>query len=180
MFYQHTCWICSDGGWLDNPSCSNFLELKRLKSYLDTVSQSLIQLYFLVYLIQHLCGYASNTFCSGSLWSVTWNHVGFCVFCDNWAVQPHVQYFSLNCESNSDDSSLSLSAQCVSPRWWLLWSCHICYTGHCSGMSHNVSALPSTSLIPKWSCFSAFVPMAGVWKLWFDTGSFVRVLCKMF
>lgn len=126
----------------------------------------------------HLCGYASDTFCSGSLQSVTWNRVAFSGFCDHWAVQSYIQYFSLNHESNSDNFSLLLPAQCLSPRWWFLWSCHICYTGHCSGTSYDIVALLSTSLDSKWLCLSAFVPVAGVWELWFDTDRFVGCFGK--
>lgn len=108
----------------------------------------------------------------------TWNCVDFSGFCDHGAVQSCVWYLSLNCESCSDNFSLSLPAQCLSPRWWLLWSCHICYSGYCSGTSHYVAALLSTLLDSKWLCFSAFVPVAGVWELWFDTGSFIGCFGK--
>lgn len=86
--------------------------------------------------------------------------------------------FSLHCENNSDNLSLFLPAQCLSPRWWLLWSCHICYPGHCSGTSHSVAALLSTLLDSRWLYFSTFVPVAGVRELWFDTGSVVGCFAK--
>lgn len=108
----------------------------------------------------------------------TWNHVDFSGFSGHWAVQSYVQYLSLNCQSNSDNFSLSLPAQCLSPRWWLLWSCHVCHPGHCSGMSHNIAALLSTLLDSRWLCFSTFVPVAGVRELWFDTGSFIGCFGK--